>query len=385
MFNTTEVYIVAHSLVPGGRHYEKGLKELFAEAFLKVLDQVGNSNLGAVYVANAFSEVLQDQSVLGAFLSDYVGLRRTPAIRIESGDGSSGVAILEAYNMVKAGVYDCVAVVGVEKMHDVTSIKLNKALATITDYEYEGFFGITPAAQAAMAMREYMLKYGYDYEDLASWPIKMHERGSKNPYAYMRKQATLKDVLESEVIADPLRLYDAAPAVDGSAAVVLCNKPLKSNAVVRIDGIGIGAYGTYMGQRDTLTELLSVKDAVNMALRMAHSSIGDVNLVEVHDTYSILGILALESMGFVRPGETPRLLSTGALDVGNKLVVNASGGLKSMGFPGGASGMYEIVSMVMELTNQKPFNSLDNAGLGVVQDMAGFDLVSTAIVLRRVT
>jgi acetyl-CoA acetyltransferase len=385
VFNTTEVYIVAHSLVPGGRHYEKGLKELFAEAFLKVLDQVGNSNLGAVYVANAFSEVLQDQSVLGAFLSDYVGLRRTPAIRIESGDGSSGVAILEAYNMVKAGVYDCVAVVGVEKMHDVTSIKLNKALATITDYEYEGFFGITPAAQAAMAMREYMLKYGYDYEDLASWPIKMHERGSKNPYAYMRKQATLKDVLESEVIADPLRLYDAAPAVDGSAAVVLCNKPLRSDAVVRIDGIGIGAYGTYMGQRDTLTELLSVKDAVNMALRMAHSSIGDVNLVEVHDTYSILGILALESMGFVRPGETPRLLSTGALDAGNKLVVNASGGLKSMGFPGGASGMYEIVSMVMELTNQKPFDSLGNAGLGVVQDMAGFDLVSTAIVLRRVT
>jgi acetyl-CoA acetyltransferase len=385
VFNTTEVYIVAHSLVSGGRHYEKGLKELFAEAFLKVLDQVGNSNLGAVYVANAFSEVLQDQSVLGAFLSDYVGLRRTPAIRIESGDGSSGVAILEAYNMVKAGVYDCVAVVGVEKMHDVTSIKLNKALATITDYEYEGFFGITPAAQAAMAMREYMLKYGYDYEDLASWPIKMHERGSKNPYAYMRKQATLKDVLESEVIADPLRLYDAAPAVDGSAAVVLCNKPLRSDAVVRIDGIGIGAYGTYMGQRDTLTELLSVKDAVNMALRMAHSSIGDVNLVEVHDTYSILGILALESMGFVRPGETPRLLSTGALDAGNKLVVNASGGLKSMGFPGGASGMYEIVSMVMELTNQKPFDSLGNAGLGVVQDMAGFDLVSTAIVLRRVT
>ncbi|WP_243668781.1 hypothetical protein [Vulcanisaeta sp. JCM 16161] len=87
MFNTTEVYVVAHSLVPGGRHYEKGLKELFAEAFLKVLDQVGNANLGAIYVANAFSEVLQDQSVLGAYLADYVGLRRIPAIRIESGDG----------------------------------------------------------------------------------------------------------------------------------------------------------------------------------------------------------------------------------------------------------------------------------------------------------
>ncbi|MCG2863309.1 MAG: acetyl-CoA acyltransferase [Vulcanisaeta sp.] len=384
MFNTTEVYVVAHSLVPGGRHYEKGLKELFAEAFLRVLDQVGNSQIGAIYVANAFSQVLQDQSALGAFLSDYVGLRRVPAIRIESGDGSSGVAMLEAYNMVKAGIYDCVAVVGVEKMHDVVSIKLNKALATITDYEYEGFFGVTPAAQAAMAMREYMLKYGYDYEDLAIWPIKMHERGSKNPYAYMRKQATLKDILESEVVADPLRLYDTAPAVDGAAAVVLCNKPLRDNAVIKIEGVGIGAYGTYLGQRDSLTELVSVRDATNMALKMAHLSINDINLVEVHDTYSILGMLALESMGLVRPGETPRLLSMGALDAGNKPVVNASGGLKAMGFPGGASGMYEVVSMVMELMNEKPFDSLGKVEYGIVQDMAGFDLISTVMIFRRV-
>ncbi|WP_243681214.1 hypothetical protein [Vulcanisaeta souniana] len=137
MFNTTEVYVVAHSLVPGSRHYEKGLKELFAEAFLKILDQVGNVNLGAIYVANAFSEVLQDQGTLCIPIG-LRGMRRIPAIRIESGDGSSGVAILEAYNTVRAGIYDCVAVVGVEKMHDVINVKLNKALATITDYEYEG-------------------------------------------------------------------------------------------------------------------------------------------------------------------------------------------------------------------------------------------------------
>ncbi len=385
VFNTTEVYVVANSIVPGGRHYEKGLKELFADVFLKVLDQVGNTDLGAIYVANAFSEVLQDQSVLGAYLADYIGLRRIPAIRIESGDGSSGVAVLEAYNMVRAGIYDCVAVVGVEKMHDVINVKLNKALSTITDYEYEGFFGVTPAAQAAMAMKEYMVKYGYDYEDLAIWPIKMHERGSKNPLAYMKKQATLKDVLESEVVADPLRLYDVAPAVDGAAAVMLCNKPIKSDAVIRIDGIGIGAYGTYLGQRDSLTELYSVRDATNMALRMAHISQSDINLAEVHDTYSILGVLALESMGLVRPGETPRLLSAGALDVGNKLVVNAGGGLKSMGFPGGASGMYELALMIMELMNVKPFESLGKAELGIVQDMAGFDLVSTSVILRRVS
>ncbi|MFB6470992.1 MAG: acetyl-CoA acyltransferase [Vulcanisaeta sp. AZ3] len=385
MFNTSEVYVVAHSLVSGGRHYEKGLKELFAEAFLKTLDQVGNLDLGAIYVANAFSELLQDQSTLGAFLSDYVGLRNVPSIRIESGDGSSGVAVLEAYNMVRAGIYDCVAVVGVEKMHDATNIRLNKALATVTDYEYEGFFGVTPAAQAAFAMREYMLKYGYDYEDLAIWPIKMHERGSKNPLAYMKKQATLKDILESEVIADPLRLYDAAPAVDGSAAVILCNKPLKSDAVIKIKGIGIGANGSYIGRRDSLTELLSVRNATNMALKMAHITTNDVGLIEVHDVYSILGMLALESMGFVRPGETPRLLSTSALDMGNKLVVNASGGLKSMGFPGGASGMYELVLMVMELMGVKPFDSLGKVEHGVVQDMAGFDLLSTSIVLSRVS
>lgn len=144
--------------------------------------------------------------------------------------------------------------------------------------------------------------------------------------------------------------------MDGSAAVILCNKPIKSDAVIRIDGIGVGAYGTYLGQRDSLTELHSVRDATNMALRMAHVSISEINLAEVHDTYSILGMLALESMGLVRPGETPRLLSTGALDAGNKLVVNAGGGLKAMGFPGGASGMYELALMVMELMNIKPLS-----------------------------
>jgi acetyl-CoA C-acetyltransferase len=172
--------------------------------------------------------------------------------------------------------------------------------------------------------------------------------------------------------------------VDGAAAVVLCNKPLRDNAVIKIEGVGIGAYGTYLGQRDSLTELVSVRDATNMALKMAHLSINDINLVEVHDTYSILGMLALESMGLVRPGETPRLLSMGALDAGNKPVVNASGGLKAMGFPGGASGMYEVVSMVMELMNEKPFDSLGKVEYGVVQDMAGFDLISTVMIFRRV-
>ncbi|WP_069807832.1 thiolase C-terminal domain-containing protein [Vulcanisaeta thermophila] len=384
MFNTTGVYIVASSLVQGGRHYEKGLKELFAESFLKALDNAGNPGVGAIYVANAFAESLQDQGVLGAYLADYVGLRKTPAIRIEGGDGSSGLAFLEAYNMIRSGIYDCVAVSGVEKMSDVTSIRLNKALATITDYEYEGFFGVTPAAISALAMKEYMSKYNYDYEDMAIWPVKMHERGSANPLAYMRRKISLKDVMDSEVVSEPLRLYDTAPAVDGAGTVILCNKPLKNDAVVRVDGVGVGSNGTYIGQRSELTMLHSVADATNMALRMANTEVGSVNAVEVHDTYSILGILALESMGITRPGETPRALSLGQLDPGGRVVVNASGGLKSMGFPGGASGMYELVSMHMELMGTKPFDNL-NAEVGLVQDMSGFDLTSTVILLRRVS
>jgi acetyl-CoA C-acetyltransferase len=95
--------------------------------------------------------------------------------------------------------------------------------------------------------------------------------------------------------------------------------------------------------------------------------------------------LSLESMGITRPGETPRLLSTGELDPGGRVVVNADGGLKCMGFPGGASGIYQVVSMVMQLAGEKPFEAMRGLEYGVVQDMGGFDLLSSVVVMRRVS
>jgi len=385
MINTSRAYINGYSLIPGGRHYEKGLKELFAEAILKSIEAAGNPRIGAVYVANAFAEVLQDQGLLGVVLSDYVGLRGIPSIRVEGGDGSGGLAIVEAYNSVRASIYDCVAVVGVEKMHDATSLRINRVLSILTDYEYEGYFGVTPAAQSAMAMREYMARFGYDYEDLAIWPIKMHERGSNNPVAYMRRQITLKDIVESEVISEPLRLYDMAPPTDGAASVVLCNKPNSGGAVIEVMGVGVASGNPYLGSRETLVRLDSVARATEAALGMAGVSLERINAVEVHDVYSILGILSLESMGVAKQGEAPRLLSSGQLDAGGKTVVNADGGLKCMGFPGGASGVYQLVSMAMQLSGEKPFESLGNLEYGLVQDMGGFDLLSTVIVMRRVS
>ncbi len=377
MENST--YVVSYSIRPGGRLFEYGLRELFREVALKAIDKAGVA-IDAVYIANAFSGVLQEQLALASYLTHDVGLKGVHAVRVECGDGSSGLAVAEAYKAVRSGLYECVLIVGVEKLHDANTLKINKALAMITDYEFEGFFGVTIAAQAALALKEYLLKNEMSYEEFANWVVKMSERGSRNPYAYMRKKVTIKDILESEVVADPLRLHDTAPPIDGAAAVILCSKPIKSDFKIEIVGLGSSSLYAHINERDDLTILYTTRNAVEKALKMSGLSIEDIGFVETHDLYSIFGVLAVESMGLVRRGHAIRAIMNGELD--EKPVVNASGGLKSLGFAGGASGLYQFVMGIMELLGERPFESYKH-DIALIHDMTGFDVASTAFVIKR--
>ena len=334
-----------------------------------------------IYIASALMELTSEQLNAGNVLREYIGLKGVPTMRIENGDGSSSLAILAAVNDVKLRG-GCVMVAGVEKPHEVTSTKLNKFVSFSTNSEYEAFFGVTPAAQAAIMAREYMNKYEYSYEDIAVWPLKMHERGAQNPNAYFKKAVKIKDITESELVADPLRLYDVAPYVDGSAAVVLCAEPNKRDAVIQIAGSGMGVGSAYFASKQTYDALESVGPATKQALKESGMELGDVRVVNVHDTYSIIGLLSLEAMGLSQQGMAPRLMKDGAFDGGGKVAVNMDGGLKAMGFPIGASGLYQLISSVLQLKGEKPFESL-NADTALVHDMVGVDQESIVIALRR--
>lgn len=379
MHNSALGYIHGFHIVPPGRYYDKGYRELFAEAALKALDMAGNPDINMVFISSALAELTGEQLAIGNVLREYSGMGKVPSIRIENGDGSGGFAVMVALNHLASLNDGCVLVVGVDKPHEVVSGKQNKYISYILDSDFESFFGATPAVLAAMMAKQYLRKFEYKYEDLAIWAIKMHERGAKNPFAYFRRPAKLKDVMDSELIADPLRLYDMAPLVDGAAALVICKKPSGKDLSVSIAGYGFGASSSYFASREDYSTLYSVLEAASK-LKLNGGFSGIVN---VHDTYSILGVLALEALGLCSRGSALRLLNEGQFDPGNRIVVNPEGGLKAVGNAIGASGVYQLAAAAMELRGDKPFNDL-NVDSAIVEDMVGVDQESIVFALRVV-
>ena len=379
MRNSALGYINGFAITPPGRYYDKGYRELFAEVALKALEAAGNPDIKAIYVASALSELTGEQLAIGNVLRDYAGLRNIPSIRIENGDGSGGFAIMTALNHLASAGNGCMLVVGVDKPHEVISLKQNKYASYLLDSDYEAYFGATPVALAAIMAKQYMRNYEYKYEDLATWAIKMHERGAKNPYAYFKRAAKLKDVLDSELVADPLRLYDVSPFVDGAAALVLCSKPNPNDLAIGVINYGFGASNSYFASRNDYTVLSSVVEAAKAVGPLENFN----GVVSVHDTYSIFGVLALEALGLCKRGSALRLLNEGYFDQGGRVMVNLDGGLKAVGNSMGASGVYQMVGVVMQLRGDKPFNGL-NAESAMVEDMVGVDQESVVFTLRVV-
>lgn len=366
-----DVWINGTAMAQTGRHYGLNADEMAARVLEEALKDAGYPELEAIFVASATAEQADKQQLLGAYIASRLGLDRIATYRVENADGSGGAAVIAAAMAVRSGLYNCVGVVGVDKPNDVLSNQQQDIYSTATDTVYERYFGVTPVAQAAIMAKMYLAKYEYKYEDLALWPVLMHRNGASNPYAYMRKQAKVEDVLESELVSDPLRLYDVGPMADGAAAVVLCNK----KGVAKLLGMWTSTNAISFNNRLDYDVLYSAKEAAERAYRMAGITPRDVAAAEVHDSYSIFGVLAAEALGLA-----PRGGLLAALKSGSDLRVNLSGGLKSRGNVMGATGVYQTVEVVWQLLGRSPFKKVDGS-IGVVHSMGGVDKVSTVLVL----
>ncbi len=371
-----KVYIVSACALTPGRHYGKGFRDLAAEAFLKAWEKAGNPEIDVLILASAFVDVVEEQLLASSYVCEYLSLENIPSIRIETGDSSSSSALVQAFNLVKAGVYDTVAVVSVEKVTDFISMKVNKVLSYLCDSTCESYYGVTPAVHAALMTREYMRKFGYNYEDIAWWSVKMHERGCNNPYASLRRKLSIDDIMNSEVVADPIRLFDTALPVDGACCLIISSKRLSDASIEVVTALQY-AYNVPFNMRSSYSTLFTLSKAKKL--------IDDFKptIFEISDKFSIFGLLALEALGLAETGKAPRLVKEGAFDPGRQVVVNASGGLKCIGYVAGASGAYLATMLYMELLNEKPFDNVGNHQIGAVCDIGGTDRVSNVLILRR--
>jgi acetyl-CoA acetyltransferase len=364
-----DVFIVGAALYQAGRHYGKNIDDMAAEVLDKALTDA-KADIDALFVASSTTELANKQQLLGAYILESLGLDKIPVYRVENGDGSGGAAVALAYHALRSEEHNCVAVVGVDKPNDVLSNQQQDIYATTLDTYFERYFGFTPLSYAALMAKMYLKKYEYKYEDLARWAVLMHNHGVSNPYAYFRRQVKLEDAVNSELVSEPLRLYDIGPLADGAAAVVLCNNKKEGP---RILSIATSTNAMAFSSRPEYDVLYSLNEAARRAFEKAKITPRDIATAEVHDSFSIFGVLAVESLGLVKRGGALAAIKDGDLPV------NLSGGFKSRGNMLGATGVYQIVEVAWQLTGRE-FKRVDG-NYGVVHSMGGVDKISTVVVV----
>ena len=369
-----DVAVIGVGMTPWGELWEKSLRTIFVEPALLAIQDAGVDKVDSLIVGSMSSGLFIGQEHLASLLADYLGYGPIPAARVESACASGGLALKMGYLEVASGLSDVVLVGGVEKMTDVTGNEATFALGTAADQEYEGFHGITFPGLYALMARAHMEKYGTTRQQLAMVAVKNHLNGSKNPLAQYPFPITVEAVLNSVLVADPLRVLDCSPITDGAAAVILAplemakklNKP-----VVKITGLGQATDTIALSGRKDITWLESVYLAGQQAYKMAGRKPQDIQLVEVHDCFTIAEICVTEALGFAEKGKGGQAVEQGLTSIGGKIPVNPSGGLKSKGHPVGATGVAQAVEVVKQLRGEAGDRQVKGARVGMTQNMGG--------------
>ncbi len=382
-----KIAIINYGLTKVDKHWKKSLRELFGEAAKAALVDAKVPSIDALIVGNMCASDLSDQNNIGGLLADYIGISPCPAYRVEAACGSGGAAILAGFSAVASGMSDIVMVGGVEKLSDGVGGNTTLALGKAADADYELFFGSSFVSLNALIMNHYMHTYRIPREAFADFAVLMHKNGSKNPYAQLPFEISRETVMNSDRIADPITLFDCAPVGDGAAALIICpldDAPKYSDSFVEIAGIA-GATDTIdVASRADMLSLNSTVVAADKAYKMAKIAPGDIDVAEIHDTFTITGALSIEDLGFCERGKFAKLLEDGALEPGGTVAINPSGGLKSRGHPVGATGVYQAAEVTMQLLGKADRMQVPNAELGLAQNLGGSGSSSFVSILRRV-
>ncbi len=369
-----DVAVIGIGMTKWGELWEKSLRTIFVESALLAIEDAGVDRIDSMIVGCMSSGLFVGQEHLASLLPDYLGRNPVPAARVESACASGGLALRQGFIEVASGISDIVLVGGVEKMTDVTGCEATFALGTAADQEYESFHGLTFPGLYAMMAVAHMHKYGTTRRQLALVAAKNHENGSKNPLAQFPFKVSVDAVLNSVLVADPLRILDCSPITDGAAAVILAPlemaKRLKK-PVVRIVGSGHATDTISLSSRRDMCWIESTHIAAQKALAMAGRKVGDIDFFEVHDCFTIAEIMVTEALGIVEKGKGGRAVEEGLTALGGKAPVNPSGGLKAKGHPVGATGVAQAVEAVKQLRGEAGERQVKNARRGLTQNMGG--------------
>nr|WP_319372723.1 thiolase domain-containing protein [uncultured Methanobacterium sp.] len=369
-----DVAIIGVSQTKFGELWEVSFRDLITEAGMKAVADadIEGQDLEAMYVGNMTAGLFIQQEHIASLIADHSGLTPIPCTRVEAACASGGLALRNGIMAVASGYHDVVISAGVEKMTDV--VDPTPAIATASDQEWEAQQGVTFPSLYAMMARRHMHEYGTTREQLAMFSVNNHKNGALNPLAQYPFEINVDKVLNSTMVADPLRLLDCSPVTDGAAAVILCpaedaRKYTDTPIYVKASAQASGTIALH--DRRDITTIDSTVHASRTAYDMAGVGPKDIDAVEVHDCFSINGILAIEDLGFVEKGQGGPAVEDGFIQRDGDLPVNPSGGLKARGHPLGATGIAQAAEMVWQLRGDAGKRQVDGIEIGMTHNIGG--------------
>ena len=374
------VAVIGVGLTRFGKH-ERSSAELFAEAARDAIAdaEIAPSAIQALYYGNVTGGEGERQLHTSPLAASLLGLTNIPTTRFENACATSHVAFRHAVMEVAAGISDVVLVGGGERVLHIPTDHATEYFAFCSDASYEQPVGLTFPGVFALIARAHMEKYGTTEEQMAHVAVKNHRHGVHNPKAQFRKEISLETVLRSAYVADPLKLFDCCPFTDGGAAVVLASEEVarRHKRSIWVLGSAAASDTMFMHEKRDLSRVTATERAALGAYRQAGKGPQDVDVVELHDCFTIAEIVATEGLGFFEPGTGGIAAEKGWTSVGGKIPVNPSGGLKSKGHPIGATGAAQICEIVTQLRGEAGPRQVDGAGIGLAHTLGG----NTATVL----
>jgi acetyl-CoA C-acetyltransferase len=374
------VAVIGVGVTKFGLH-DRTSAELFAEAAQDALTDaaIPATAIQALYYGNVVGGETEHQLHTGPQAASVLGIPSVPTTRFETACASSHAAFRHAVMEIAAGVSDVVLVGGAERVLNVSTAESTEYFAYASDAVWEQPLGLTFPGVFALIARAHMEKYGTTEAQMAAVAVKNHRHGALNPKAQFQKQITIDQVLRSAYVADPLKLFDCCPFSDGGAALVLASEEVARRHRKPVWVLGSAAASDWMllGDKRDLARVPATERAAAAAYRQAGLGPRDVDVVELHDCFTIAEIVATEGLGLFEPGAGGRAAEAGRTSLGGEIPVNPSGGLKAKGHPIGATGAAQIAEIVTQIRGEAGPRQVDGAKTGLTHTLGG----NTATVL----
>ena len=373
------------------RSYPGSIRELAFEGFKDAMQdaQITTRDIDASVICSA-PEYDKQRSPAGVF-AEYLGLNPQPTFYVESLCSSSSMGLRLAYSLVKSGLHDIVAVIGFQKMSEISSSESQERMGRGADIQWESPFGTMMPAYYAMYARGHMEKYGTTPDDLALIRVKAATYGQLNDKAVYRKPVTFDMFKDPEnrmagPVASPLRVGDCCANADGSSCIIVANEEKVkafSKKPVWILGLGAATTSVNLAGRDLFSGLTVAQEAGKQAYKMAGVTPNDIDVAEVHDCFTIAEMMAYENLGFAKPGAGRELIRNKETYKEGRIPVNVDGGLLSKGHPIGATGGSQVRTIVLQLRGEAGPIQVKDPEIGLVHNIGGVGLYGNVVIFGR--